>query len=132
MCIRDRHTKDKIPGSLVKLSQKGWLNTDLFLEWFNHFILSIPPARPVVLLMDSHFFHISEKVIDLAKKNHIHLVTFPSLTTHILQPLNVGVYRSFKQAWGKSLNSYMLQNPGQKLTLADFHHLMSPAYYRCV
>ncbi|KAJ8875996.1 hypothetical protein PR048_023904 [Dryococelus australis] len=36
---------------------KGWICTKLFLEWFQFFVISIPDARPVVLLMDSHGAH---------------------------------------------------------------------------
>lgn len=58
----------KIPGGLVKLSQKRWINAELFLEWFNHFICSIPPTRHIAVLMDSHASHVPKKFIDLAKK----------------------------------------------------------------
>lgn len=121
--------KDKLPGTLVQLSAKGWMNSDIFLEWFNHFIASIPTARPVLLLMDSHASHVSEGVIALAKANSVFILTFPSHTTHLLQPLDVGVYRPFKQAWGKSLSIHMSQNPGQKPNRSDFHTLMKPAFY---
>ncbi|XP_049954839.1 uncharacterized protein LOC126470867 [Schistocerca serialis cubense] len=79
--------------------------------------------------MDSHGSHISEEVIDLAKKNQIFLLTFPSHTTHILQPLDVGEYGQLKRSWGKSLNSYMFKNPGLRPNRPDFHKLLKPAYY---
>lgn len=121
--------KDAIPGSLIKLSPKGWINSELFLEWFQHFVSSIPPSRPVVLLMDSHASHISEGVISLAKENEIFLFTFPPHTTHILQPLDVGVYRPLKQAWGKCLSNHMKENPAHKPNRTDFNKLLKPAYF---
>ncbi|KAJ8877606.1 hypothetical protein PR048_022061 [Dryococelus australis] len=120
---------DKLPGTLIKLSAKCWMNSDIFLEWFNNFIVSIPPARPVILLMNSHASHVSEGVINLAKASEVFILTFPSHTIHLLQLLNVGVYRPFKQAWGKSLSNHTTQSPGQKPKRSDFHRLMKPAFY---
>ncbi|XP_049768016.1 uncharacterized protein LOC126101395 [Schistocerca cancellata] len=114
---------------MVKLSPKGWINGELFLEWFNHFIQCIPPARPITLVMDSHGSHISEVVTDLTKKNQIYLLTFPSHATHNLQLLDVGVYGQLKRSWEKSLSSYMVKNTGLRPNRYDFHKLLKPAYY---
>ncbi|KAJ8877815.1 hypothetical protein PR048_022273 [Dryococelus australis] len=73
-----------IPGGLVRLSKNGWINTDLFLEWFNHFLVNIPPQRPVILLMDSHASHLCPQILELVAKNDVHNGTFPSHTTHLL------------------------------------------------
>lgn len=117
-----------LPGTLVKLSPKGWINTDLFVEWFQFFINSIPPARPVILLMDSHASHINATVLALAKENDIYLFTFPAHTSHLLQPLDVGVYKSLKANWCKSLNDYMREHPTEKPNRQDFHTLLNPAF----
>ncbi|KAJ8878404.1 hypothetical protein PR048_018982 [Dryococelus australis] len=52
--------------------------------------------RPILLLIDSHGSHITPEVIELARSNYVHMLTFPSLTTHILQPLYAGVYKALK------------------------------------
>lgn len=98
--------------ALIRLSKNGWINNDLFVEWLQHFVSSIPQARPVILIMDSHVSHVSEAALELAKKNQIHIMTFPSHTTHILQPLDVGIYGPLKSAWRSQLNTYMLEHPG--------------------
>nr|XP_047138422.1 MFS-type transporter clz9-like [Hydra vulgaris] len=82
-----------LPNCMVKLSPKGWINSDLFLEWFKFFIDSIPSERPVILFMDSHASHINMDVILLAKENEIYLFTFPAHTSHLLQSLDVGIYK---------------------------------------
>ncbi|CAK1588494.1 unnamed protein product [Parnassius mnemosyne] len=115
-------------GSIVRLSKNGWINSELFLEWMHHFEAHIPPARPVLLIMDSHSTHVSQDVIDFATKNGIHLFTFPSHTSHLLQPLDVSVYKSLKNAWAKVLNDYKLQHPTSAPTRLDFCRLLTPAY----
>ncbi len=73
-----------VPGTVFKVSDTGWIT-------FEFFIKSIPPARPVLLIEDGHGSHVTLDVIDLARKNDIHLLSLPSHTSHILQPLDIGV-----------------------------------------
>lgn len=124
----DELKKDCLPGALVKLSPKGWISAEIFLEWFQFFIQTIPENRPVLLLMDSHSSHVTPEVIRLAKQNQIYLFTFPAHTTHLLQPLDVGIYRSLKAAWSKTLNSYMLQHPNDKPNRYNFHSIFNEPY----
>ncbi|KAL3265670.1 hypothetical protein HHI36_009874 [Cryptolaemus montrouzieri] len=51
---------------LIKLSEKVWINNELFLESFKHFVESIPLARLVVLIMDPHKSHSAPKIVELA------------------------------------------------------------------
>lgn len=120
--------RDSLPNSLVKLSPKGWINTELFVEWFKFFISAIPPQRPIILLMDSHAAHIGPEVVELAKENRIYLLTFPAHCTHILQPLDVGVFKPLKDYWRKGINEYMRQYPGDKPNRTNFHSILNPAY----
>ena len=55
-----------------------------------------PLTRPVLLIEDGHSSHVSIKLIELARKNGVHLLCLPAHTTHILPPLDVGVFKSFK------------------------------------
>ena len=66
---------------------------ELYLQWFDFFLHSIPPTRPVLLIQDGHVSHMSVELIELARANNIHLSCLPSHTTHILQPLDVGVFK---------------------------------------
>jgi len=77
--------------SLVRLSPKGWVKADLFAEWFQHFIECIPSHSPVALFMDSRASHITPEILSEAPNNGIRFLTFPAHTTHLLQPLDVGV-----------------------------------------
>lgn len=116
--------KDCLPNTQVKLSTKGWINADLYLEWFQFFISSVK-TRPIVLLMDSHAAHITPEVIELAVKNDIHLLTFPAHTTHLLQPLDVGVYKSLKSHWAKSMTDYMTEHPHDKPNRFNFFSIFN-------
>lgn len=125
----DRLKEGSLPNSLVRISKKGWINSQLFIEWFQHFIDSIPKKpRPVILLMDSHASHLSPTVLTMARENGIYLFTFPAHTSHLLQPLDVGVYRPLKSNWSKVLNKYMEDNPNDKPNRYNFHTLFNEAF----
>ncbi|KAJ4433674.1 hypothetical protein ANN_15985 [Periplaneta americana] len=120
--------KDTPTGSLVRVSKNGWISSELFLEWMNHFVRNISPARPVFLLLDSHASHVGIGVIDFARENDIHFMTFPSHCSHSLQPLDLSVYKSFKNVWANELDRYKHNNPVGVPTRFDFGKLFSVPY----
>ena len=63
-----------------------------------------------------HSSHISIELIELARQNDVHLLCFPAHTTHILQPLNVGVFKSFKANFSKAYHKYIISHPGRVIT----------------
>ena len=62
------------------------------------FIPHLPPARPVVLLVDSAEAHIDLHTFELAKKNNIYVFAQLKNFTHLLQPADVGLFGPLKQA----------------------------------
>ena len=69
-----------VPGTFFQCSPNGWINQELFTKWFQFFLQSIPPARPVLIIEDGHSSHISIEVIEEARKNDVHLLCLPSHT----------------------------------------------------
>jgi hypothetical protein len=96
---------------------------DLFAEWFQHFIEYIPPHRPVVVFMDAHDSHITPEILSKLSDNSLYLVTFSSHTIHLLQPLDVGVYRPLKKCWKKEVEKFLTEHPGAKSDCYDFNRL---------
>ena len=48
------------------------------------------------LIYDGHSGHIQLEVVSLLRENRVHVVAFPSHTSHVLQPLDVSVFGPFK------------------------------------
>ena len=71
-CVRmiERLAETYMP-SLVRLSPTGWVNADLFAEWFQHFIECIPSHSPVVPFMDSRASHITPEILSEAPDSQI-------------------------------------------------------------
>lgn len=69
-------------GSIGRAHPSGWVQGDLFTEWFSHFLEKVGPKEdsPVLLLLDGHYSHVRNvKIIDMAREN---FVTIISLLRH--------------------------------------------------
>ena len=123
------HLKEgAVPNTSFRNSKSGWITKELYLEWFDFFLRNIPPARPVLLIEDGHSSHVT---IELAHSNDIHLLCLPTHTTHILQPLDVGVFKSFKTNFSKACHRYITQFPGRVITTDKIASLVAEAWPHC-
>ena len=83
-------------GSCFGVSSSGWMEEANFEKWFQ---LQFYPAvkhltetGPVVMFFDGHYSHLGIPLILKARSYGIHLFCLPPNTTHILQPLDIGVF----------------------------------------
>ena len=51
--VPEKCKEEAIPNTLFANSNNGWIVGDLFMLWFEVFLRNIPPARPVLLIMDA-------------------------------------------------------------------------------
>ena len=90
--------------------------------------LNIPSARPVLLVQDGHGSHVSIEIIEMARVNDVTLLCLPAHTSHILQPLHVGVFKSFKTSFNKACGNYVRQYPGRVITTEILASMVAQAY----
>ena len=105
-------------GSIGGVSDSGWVTTQLFLQWFGHFVEHAGPSkeRRVLLFMDNHSSHISSDIIAQARLHGVDIVTIPPHSSHVVQPLDLTIYGPLKQAWARQVSYYHDANPGQRIT----------------
>ena len=91
----------------------GWFDGNQFELWFENNFLPFIEARhpdrgnkPIVLLGDNLASHYSPHVIETAADLNIYFACFPANATHLLQPLDVGFFKPFKQLWRKILDDW--------------------------
>ena len=78
-------------------TDSGFMDKETYFQWFEKvFLQHCVKERPIMLLQDGAISHISPMLIDSALKNDVILLCLPSKTTHILQPLDVAVYKNMK------------------------------------
>ena len=90
-------------------SQKGWTSNDLGFEWLVKVFDPLtrknatpPPTR--LLICDGHDSHISAKFVAHCIENDICLFLLLPHLSHLLQPLDVGVFSPLKTAVSADLD----------------------------
>ena len=88
--LNELWTRDSIAGSRYAVSDKGWIDQELFFFWFKeHFLTHAVNRRPLLLLLDGHSSHFEPATIKFAKENNVAVFCLPPHTTHECQPLIV-------------------------------------------
>ncbi|CAH1983667.1 unnamed protein product [Acanthoscelides obtectus] len=117
-------------GSLAWVSDSGWITNSTFNNWLKIFIDKTRPKqdRPVLLILDNYSTHQNLEALNLARQNHLIMVSIPPHTSHKLQPLDVSVYRSFKVAFEQALDTFQKNHPGRRVNQFDIARLVGIAY----
>ena len=87
-------------------SESGYSNDDLALDWLQHFIDSTRKTRVgryILLIVDGFGSHMTLQFFRLATASNIILFKLPAHSTHITQPLDVGVFQPYKAAHGNAI-----------------------------
>jgi hypothetical protein len=87
------------PNTVIDMSDSRYTNDEIGVQWLKHFILhtkSGPNACKKLLIYDGHGSHDTDAFKRLAAANNIFLLKLPAHLTHILQPLDVGVFQTYK------------------------------------
>ena len=116
-------------GTFYGVNESRWMDSINFLSWFhNQFMSAVCPlteSGPVLLIFDGRYSHVSLELFKLLRDNDIHLLCLPHNTTHILQPLDVGLFGVLKKHWHKVLKEYQLQTKGGKTCKETFPKLLT-------
>ena len=124
-------TRDEVPGTTYGLSDRGWIDMELFKGWFtDHFLQFAVTARPILLLLDGHSSHYNPEAIRHAKESDVILFTLVPHTTHEMQPLDTSVFGPLKSNWGEACHDYIQANPGRVVTKYQFSSLLSQAWMK--
>lgn len=126
-CLPHTAYKDGVPGNwMYGSSESGYMDSDLFITWFRDlFIPNCGSKRPVLLVMDNHDTHINLNVVKLAMENNVTLLGLPPHTTHILQPLDVGIMGPLKGKFLQIANNLGFIGKHQVLNKAKFPVVLS-------
>lgn len=91
-------------------SENGWMTSKNFYEYianvFYPWLESSGIELPIILYIDGHSSHITLPLSEFCHEKQIILIALYPNSTHILQPLDVSLFRTFKMAWQKSFQSF--------------------------
>ncbi|XP_065674172.1 uncharacterized protein LOC136091114 [Hydra vulgaris] len=103
------------PSSIAVCHPSGWMQSDIFVTWFMHFVKHANPTEhePVLLILDGHKTHTSNlKVINLARQNNVILLCLPPHCSHILQPLDVVFMKPLMTYYAQGVENWLRNHPG--------------------
>ncbi|XP_072394742.1 uncharacterized protein [Diabrotica undecimpunctata] len=115
---KDELMIDAPTGSVAFAQEKGWMTSDMFCLWLQHFLRYSKASKTnqVLLLLDGHGSHKSFEALQFAKENGIIMFCFPAHCSHHVQPLDVGFFRPLQTYYGQEIQLWLRQNPGKTVT----------------
>ena len=92
-------------GATYDGSESMLITHTVFENWFSSSFLSFIVGRrkPVIFTFDGHVFHLTYSTIVKALQRNVIIVWIPPHTSHVLQPLDVTVFKLFKDHWCRIL-----------------------------
>lgn len=126
-------TKGAPPGTIFDVHPSGWIQMDLFTKWFKHFVETTKPTseKPVLLILDGHYSHTRNiDVVDVARDNHVTIISLPPHSTHKMQPLDKTFMSPLKSYYSEEVRQWLLINQ-RPLSAYDVMELFGKAYIRC-
>ncbi|XP_053394116.1 uncharacterized protein LOC123523838 [Mercenaria mercenaria] len=124
-------------GARGVLSESGWANAKIFKLYLEEHFLPLTRSysnmsQPILLLYDGHSSHVSTSLIDWAKTQNIILFVLRPHSSHLLQPLDVGIYGPLKTFYHSECSLYMKNNMGQVITKYQICELACRAYLKAM
>jgi hypothetical protein len=96
----------------IATSPNGWTTDSIGLYWlkevFHPFSLSHSIGAKRLLILDGHSSHLSANFDLFCKDNAIIPLCMPPHSSHLLQPLDVGLFGPLKRAYGKLVEKMMV------------------------
>lgn len=120
---------DAYPGTTYAATSKGWMESHVFEKYFiKSFLPFVGDQRPILLIYDGHATHLGLNIIEVARKAGITILKLPAHTSHVLQPLDVAVMKSFKDRWDPLLVKWQRLNVGTRLSKPEFARLIGQVW----
>jgi hypothetical protein len=109
----------------------GYLTAKAFQSFLNHFYTHVRPSKemPALLILDGFSGHIYVYVLKRAVELNISIICFPLHTTHVMQPMDVGIFSPFKRLYREKYSKWIEQHPDEKLLTQEFAGLISDPFY---
>ena len=98
------------PSWVITPTLNGWTDNKTGLEWIQHFNKHTKPKREAdyrMLILDGHESHMSAEFNHYCKENKIIPISMPPHSSHLVQPLDVALFRPLKHAYGEEINDFV-------------------------
>ena len=117
-------------GYAIARSQNGWTTDEIGLRWLKEMFEPHSKTHSTgakrLLILDGHGSHLTADFDAFCKEHAIICLCMPPHTSHLLQPLDVGVFGPLKRAYGKLVEEMMVAG-NNHIDKEDFLSLYPPA-----
>ena len=121
------------PDSISECHNSGWMQTNIFTIWFQHFVKvsGATTDNKVLLILDGHATHTHNlDVINMARENGVYLLSLPPHCSHKLQPLDVAFMKPLSTYYTHAVETWLRQHPGRRVTVFQLASLSGKAYLK--
>lgn len=106
-------------------SESGCMCSDTFYEYMSTIFYPWLEKqeniqKPVLLFLDGHKSHLTLHLSHFCAENGIEVIALYPNSTHILQPMDIAVFRPLKTFFRKEVAQWRLKNMGAKLKKENF------------
>lgn len=124
-------------GSTGSMSETGWSNSGIFERYVTehlakHANINENNNQCTLILYDGHKSHLSLTLTEWARQRHVVLFVLPPHSSHLTQPLDVGVFGPFKCQYNQECQIYMQKNPGVSITKYEVAQLTAKPYLKAL
>lgn len=119
-------------------SENGWMTSAVFYEFvtniFHPWLLQEKIPLPVLLFVDGHISHLSLHTSHFCENNGIILVALYPNSTHIIQPMDVAIFRTLKGSWKEEVHEWRMkeENFGKEFKKRNFAPVLQKAVKKVV
>lgn len=125
------YTESGLPGSwVIKPTFNGWTDNETCLDWIKHFDKHTGARTKGsyrMLVLDGHGSHQSVDFEAYCKDHKIIPLCLPPHSSHITQPLDIGLFGPLKRAYGKEIETF-IQAHVNHITKVEFFLAFHAAY----
>lgn len=82
---------------------------------------------PIILYVDGHSSHVNLELSNFCKEHKIELICLYPNATHVMQPMDVALFRPLKAAYKDAVRSWRMEHDGQALTKVFFASVLKNA-----
>ncbi len=129
--LQQKAWHDALPEAHFSTSENGWTDNELGFFWFVNCFEKETTATQKgeyrILCLDGHASHVSSEVIDFCVARKIILLCLPAHTTHILQPLDVGIFAPLAAIYKNLVHRTTLFGASYSIDKVDFLELYGRA-----
>ncbi|XP_029343531.1 uncharacterized protein LOC100569966 isoform X2 [Acyrthosiphon pisum] len=119
--------QSEFPDTTYAATSNGWMEREVFVNYFEKSFLKTTnpsPANPILLIYDGHSSHVDLKLVEIARNNNVTIILLPPHSSHLLQPMDLSVFKSIKTVWDQRLCSWNRSHQGQKLPKQDLSRII--------